>query len=137
MHQLLYAVKCKNELDVSWMLTVLPIALVEGALLSHCVSIALKSCCGRINLTCRQHCCLLGYLMSLMIAMGSEVVTIFRDFPSPPPFHMTPTSVQTLPMIGWTVAGVIFVLSALTTVEQELVRIALSRGYSDPLPLMR
>ena len=81
----------------------------------------------------------MGYLLSLTVAVVSEIVTVTRDFPSPPPslFHLTPDSVQTLPMIGWTVAGVLFVLCALMTVEQELTRIALSRGYTDPLPLTR
>lgn len=137
--QLLYTVKCKNELEVSWMLTVLPIGMVEAALLVHCVSIIFESCRGRITLTCRQCCCLTGYLLSLIVAVVSEAVTVTRDFPSPPPFHLplTPDSVQTLPMIGWTVAGAVFVLSVLMTVEQELTRIALSRGYTDPLPLTR
>ena len=76
--------------------------------------------------------------MSILAAVAAEVLTVYRDYPTTsPPFHMTPESIISVPMILWVGVGIVFISSVLAIVHQELGRIAVSKGYTDPVPLTR
>lgn len=110
---------------------------VEGYLTLHCLWVMLQLGLRRLVLTWRQTFCLFGFLLSIIVAFVAEALTATRDFASPPPLHLTAALVQTIPMILWVVVGVIFTVSAVLIVEQEMSRIAHSRGYTNPIPLTR
>ena len=148
-------------------MTVLPVAIVEVALLGHVSWILYGVCFRGFILSVNQSLCLVGYTVSILTAVAAEGMTLTRDYPSlsfSPPMpapsasstlstqsalsslysvtslyslHMTPTAVLNVPMILFVVSGVVFICSALAVVHQELDRIALSRGFTDPIPLSR
>lgn len=111
--------------------------MVQSILILHCSWILLQIGFKKLELTCRQTSCLFGFLLSLIAAFVAEALTVTRDSAGPPPLHMTAAFVQTFPMILWVVAGVVFTVSAVLVIEQEMGRIAHSRGYTNPIPLTR
>jgi hypothetical protein len=137
---LLYAAKCKEELHLNWIVTVIPIAVVEIIFLIHLVWITVQSVRAIFILTRRQIICVTGFLVSFLLALVAEGITVTRDCPAasfPLFFQMSENTVQILPLKIWVIAGSLFTVSALTVVQKELDRIAHSRGYTDPMPLTR
>jgi hypothetical protein len=136
--QLLYTAKCMGELGLSWVVTCSPIITVQSGLIMHCLSIIIQACRGRLDLTIRQYFTLGGFIISITGASFAEYITISTECPTiKVPFQLTAPMMRSLPMLCWIVVGITFTVSVLLTVEQELNRIASSRGYTDPIPLSR
>lgn len=119
-------------------MTISPIAIVEIFLLNHAVWIIFQAFRRRLSLSIRQSLCVVGYTCSISAAIIAEAITATRDFPLVlSTFKMTQTEVLVVPMILWVGVAVLFCISALAIVQQELDNIADSRGYTDPIPLSR
>lgn len=136
--QLLYTAKCMGELGLSWVVTCSPVITVQSGLMMHCVSIIIQAFRGRLDLTMRQYFTLCGFIISITGASFAEYITISTEYTIfTVPFQLTSPMIRTVPMLCWIVVGIFFTVSVLLTVEQELNRIASSRGYTDPIPLSR
>lgn len=136
--QLLYTAKCMGELGLSWMVTCSPIIAVQSGLMMHCLSIIIQACRGRLDLSIRQYFTLCGFIISITGASFAEYITISTECTTlTVPFQLTAPMIRSVPIFCWIVVGITFTVSVLLTVEQELNRIASSRGYTDPIPLSR
>ena len=119
-------------------MTILPVAIVEIFLLNHAVWIICQARRRGLSLSVRQSLCVGGYTCSISAAIIAEVITATRDFPMMLlTFKLSESEVLVLPMALWVGAAVLFCISALAIVQQELYHIADSRGYTDPIPLSR
>ena len=127
-----------GELGLSWIVTCSPIIMVQSGLIMHCISIIIQACRGILDLTTRQYFSLSGFLISISVAAFAEYITISTECTKLRiPFQLTAPMTRTVPMLCWIIVGITFTISVLLTVEQELNRIASSRGYTDPIPLSR
>ena len=128
-----------GELGLSWIVTCSPIITVQAGLLLHCLSIIIQACRGILVLTARQYFCLLGFIISILGAAFAEYITISTEYTTLKisSLQLSESLTRTVPMLCWIIVGITFTFSVLLTVEQELNRIASSRGYTDPIPLSR
>jgi hypothetical protein len=135
---------------LSWMAVALPLSIVQIAALIHVGKIFIGKCVAtrtHVELTARQLLCGAGFIVSIVMMLIAEILTIQLDFLSAPaseaPAEAAPQVKQppfvygTLPQILWMIALPLFVCAGLVIVHRELLLLVRTRGYSDPLPLAR
>jgi uncharacterized membrane protein len=116
--------------------------MVECVLLSHMKTILIKQNKGVVRMNKRQILCSFCYLLSIILAIMTNIVTVYNDIKHKndnSEFKMSKEHAYLVSSstVAWIFIVLLFFGAMLAIFDQEMNELAKSRGFTTPLEVTR